>query len=402
MINIRVFIVYGGDEGKALGNRLHDYLHSVGLDALIASPEKGDLISGQDLSIINDFQQLKDRDVVVVIVTKGLIGSKGEKEINYLFDNNLQSKIVCFTSSDTSSPSRLNSIWRPIHFPQEMPEETFPRLQNEILRNYILRNYAQAKTGSHPLEEIRYSDDGLNKAELEKCRQALLKGYLGSTIVSEICSIVERKMEMTPEEKFVYLFIRTIFPKKWFVGTPEVENSFLFSEFGREIANREVFHLQEQLLLSKEEKINLTTFSYKELMENLKKYDFKPDVLFVPIEHFVEINNWFNEKGEFIPRFEPTTSDKKIRQSLYLNKEMNPQVVFSNIYRPLIDVIAFKKTAVKWHIKCDSEFGALSIRLGNSKLWLDKVELLATTTIKCEVNPKEVIVFGLPLMEKGE
>jgi hypothetical protein len=400
VINIRVFIIYGGPEGKTIGNKLHDYLESVGLDALIASAEKGDFVSGQDMSIINDFLELKNRDVVVVIVTEGLKGSKGEAEINYLFDNNLQGKIVCFTLSDAFLLSRLDSIWRPIHFPQEMPEETFPRLQNEILRNYILRNYAQAKTGSRPLEEMRYSDNGLNKAELEKCRRALLKGYLGSTIVSEICLIVERKMETTPEEKFVYLYIKTPFPKKWFVGTPEVENSFLFSEFGRDIANREVFYFQEQLLLNKKEKIKLATFSYKEIMEKLKEFDFKPDVLFIPIERFMEISTWVNEDGKFVPCFEPATSDKKVKESLCLNKEMNPQVVFSNIYRPLRDMIAFKKTAVKWHIKCDSEFGALSIRLGNSKLWLDKVELFTATTVKCEVNPKEVIVFELPPIEK--
>ena len=97
-------------------------------------------------------------------------------------------------------------------------------------------------------------------------------------------------MEITPEEKFVYLFIRTTFPKKWFVGTPEAENSFLFSQFGGEIASREVFHLQEQLLLNKKEKINLTSFSYKEMMEKLKEFDFKPDVLFIPIERFMEIS----------------------------------------------------------------------------------------------------------------
>ena len=55
-----------------------------------------------------------------------------------------------------------------------------------------------------------------------------------------------------------------------------------------------------------------------------------------------------------------------------------------------------KANSVKWHIKVDPEFGALSIRLGNSKLYSDQVELFASTTIKCEVEPEEILVFEFP------
>jgi len=139
MIDISVFIIYGKDNGRHIGNRLRTYLNNVGLNTLIASPERGDFISGQDMSIIDDFKILRQSDVVVVIATEGLRGSKGEEEVKYLFDNNLQSKIVCFTSADAYLLECLNRIWRPVHFPPEMPEETFCRLQAEILKNYILR-----------------------------------------------------------------------------------------------------------------------------------------------------------------------------------------------------------------------------------------------------------------------
>jgi hypothetical protein len=81
---------------------------------------------------------------------------------------------------------------------------------------------------------------------------------------------------------------------------------------------------------------------------------------------------------------------------LSLNKDIVPRLIFSSRYRPLKEIIVYKYNAVRWHIKYDTEFGALSIKLGNSRLYPDKVELFASTTVRCEIEPEGVLVFELP------
>jgi hypothetical protein len=117
---------------------------------------------------------------------------------------------------------------------------------------------------------------------LKKCKDALLSGYLNTTDIRDICSIVPREMKDIPKEEFVLHYVRTSIPKKWFVGKSEISNEYLFSEFGRDIAIQETQYLQEQLLSNCKKRISLDSFSPKELLEQLESNVFKPDFTFFP------------------------------------------------------------------------------------------------------------------------
>lgn len=154
--------------------------------------------------------------------------------------------------------------------------------------------------------------------------------------------------------------------------------------------------MQEQLLLNYKEKVFLESFSPSELLKQLETYHFKPDFVFIPVGYFSEIIKWQNENGQFIIKPETASSESKLRYSLGLGKDINPKLIFSSVYRPLQGMILLKSKSIKWHIKVDPEFGALSIRLGNSNLYSDQVELFASTTFKCEIDSQGVLVFVLP------
>jgi len=134
---IHVFIGYGGPEAEEVAKRLSSFLKNEGLVTFLACPESHDLVSTDDFKLIIE-KNLLDCNIAIFVCHKGTSRRKEVKrEIGFLFDRNMEHKIISFAESDTCIPIKIRERWHPLHFASEKPEESFCRLLNEVFRCHI-------------------------------------------------------------------------------------------------------------------------------------------------------------------------------------------------------------------------------------------------------------------------
>lgn len=134
---VNIFIGYGGPRAEEVAKKLNAFLLEQKLETFLASPNSHDLLPTDEIKTkIN--QNLLDCNIAVFVCHESTSHSKEiKREINFLFKNNLQHKIISFAKSDDCLPRKLRKRWHPLHFAPEKPEESFCRLLNEIFRCYI-------------------------------------------------------------------------------------------------------------------------------------------------------------------------------------------------------------------------------------------------------------------------
>lgn len=143
---IQVFIGYGGSRAEEVAKHLNAFLQRENLlYTFLASPDSHSLVSTDDFKIEID-KNLLDCNIVVFVCHKNTSRSReAKREIDLLFQRNLQHKIISFAETHTCIPKRLRQRWCRLHFAPEKPEESFCRLLNEIFRCFITIQLPRAR-----------------------------------------------------------------------------------------------------------------------------------------------------------------------------------------------------------------------------------------------------------------
>jgi hypothetical protein len=137
---LKVFIGFGGPDAKVVAEEVEKFLKvETKIETFLASPRSNTLSPN-----VADFKatinrELLDCNLAVFVCHKGTPRSTLVKnEIDMLYSQDLENKIISFAASDNCLPKKLREQhWHPLHFPPEKPEESFARLLNEIYRSYI-------------------------------------------------------------------------------------------------------------------------------------------------------------------------------------------------------------------------------------------------------------------------
>ena len=135
---MHVFVGYGGARAEEVANRLEAFLKTESqITTFLATPRSHSLLSTDEWKTKID-ENLLDCNIAIFVCHQNTSRStEVKREIDFLFQNKMQHKIITFTNTDTSIPIRVRERWHPLHFPTEKPEESFCRLLNEVFRCFI-------------------------------------------------------------------------------------------------------------------------------------------------------------------------------------------------------------------------------------------------------------------------
>lgn len=135
---IHVFIGYGGARAEDVAERVNSFLNGEKqINTFLASPRTHHLLSTDEWRAEVNSRLLDCNLAIFVCHENTSRSSEIKREIDFLFDYNMESKIIVFANTDTCIPRKVRQRWHPLHFPPEKPDESFCRLLNEIFRCYI-------------------------------------------------------------------------------------------------------------------------------------------------------------------------------------------------------------------------------------------------------------------------
>ena len=107
---VRIFIVYGGEEGEKLGRQIESYFKSNNIGAFLASPLSPEIAPTDDFESRIDFE-LKNANLAIIVVTNGINSSQlALDEINRILDE-LGYPYIPFVKDGATMPERLNGKW---------------------------------------------------------------------------------------------------------------------------------------------------------------------------------------------------------------------------------------------------------------------------------------------------
>jgi hypothetical protein len=137
---VSVFIGYGGKEAEETAKKFEDFLKiETKMETFLAAPQSRTLSAASADYRARIDQNLMDCHVAIFVCQIDTPRSKElKREMDLLFERNLEKKIILFSASDQCIPVKYREkLWRPLHFPPEKPAESFCRLVNEIYRCFI-------------------------------------------------------------------------------------------------------------------------------------------------------------------------------------------------------------------------------------------------------------------------
>lgn len=229
--------------------------------------------------------------------------------------------------------------------------------------------------------------EGLDKDLVGECEKAIMTGYLNSTIIREITSILEYHSESDNGEPFFQIGKRFRVPKSWFTTEKNVNSRPFFSSIGQGIALGERNFFRHHLLKQMKENVKVYAteldfgFINKETLR-LKEEGFNPNILLAPIDCYVEIMKSQLKSFEWAQGKTYYRTDHQTRLMVF----------WSNKYVNLEEFIIMDSNAGIWSIKPDLETSrVLTARIGNSRLYPDEVEVLVKTVAKYEIVKPEGI-----------
>jgi hypothetical protein len=150
---VSVFIGFGGPEAEEVAKELEKFLSHERIETFLASPLSNTLPASTANFNARINQTLLDCNIAVFVCHKSTPRSNPvKKEIDLLYSQHSESKIISFAASDDCLPKRLReNHWHPLHFAPEKYEESFPRLLNKIYRSYIERELNGITSENAPL-----------------------------------------------------------------------------------------------------------------------------------------------------------------------------------------------------------------------------------------------------------
>jgi hypothetical protein len=243
----------------------------------------------------------------------------------------------------------------------------------------------------------KLDDSGLDKSEVEKCLSNLLSSYQEQTVIPE-AFVVKRVDEINND--FVHIGFNYRLPREWFLTYDETKtvyaNEFMFQEFGRDITLGERDRLVTVVMKTPNIRISegpdkpeVFLEQIKEAMSTLNKLGHRPKILFPSIPHYLTM---YQFKGDACVKYSNVIPTPVLRASLHVEgAELKLIEPLGQIPK---ETILFGDDAVIWYVKRYKDTGALYADLGNDILYPKKyVDVLALTTVKCEINPDGVFIL---------
>ena len=282
-------------------------------------------------------------------------------------------------------------------------------LTNEQVRRVLclpekIEEIMQVKTTKRSLKKLSttayqqklpiLSQDGLDKSVIEKCIQEIHKSFQSETIIPEICERIIGVKETT--EEFVNLGFHYRLPREWFMPyeiTKQVYcNDLMFSQFGRMIALSEQHYVQQKILDNNKIRRIDSDFSPEGILNAVKttaSSGYDPNLISVPIDYWIKMHHWAENAG-----IKYSTKIPKPRLSATLNINETKLKLIHPIGKFPKEPILLSSRAISWKVK-KHPTGALYAVLGNHQIYpLKWAEILAGTSVKCELLPEGVAVLN--------
>ena len=186
----------------------------------------------------------------------------------------------------------------------------------------------------------------INK-ELKMLEGQIRDSYYKTSIVERVCKIQDVPL---PVDYGKYRqFAKRIRIKKEIITDPN--SSIFLGDIGSSVAFGEINYLID--ILSSFEKLEIDTFSIEKIQEkvsDMKSKGSSPDMIFIPIEYYSAIHNWNKDH-------KPFGSEGSMFDRLYLDKETNIKIQYSNIKIELKDIMILCRESNLWNYRLDEEIG---------------------------------------------
>ena len=222
-----------------------------------------------------------------------------------------------------------------------------------------------------------------------KCRGDIFKGYKESSEIPEVVQVKEFDEERDKELDFIQVYKRHLIPKHCLIKPSFVNCSMIWSDLGSSVALGETNYLTKRILEDERiERVRIREVEHEELFNkiksvvgSLKEQNYKPSVVFIPLEILTE----------FV----------KIRLAkfgyLKIDEDTKLKVINSSKLTPFEDVIILDKTAGIWTFEPDEEAeDRLIIEIKECDTDKSKVDLLVKTVVNFRIaDPKAIKILKI-------
>lgn len=383
----KIFISYCSADGLDLALRFKEILVTHGYDVFLY---KHDVKLGQ-LVWDKIGKAIKDADAMIVLTTPKTHQSFGQR-LEYNASLNHTRPTFAFPRKDTS-PFDILYAFRFESFDDSDFDRKCEKLSRDLpdaIESYeeIARPLLETPSTpfgrdvAKPVGAFKDRTMGLDIAEVRKYEEAMLDGYLKSTIVRDISSVAEYNPSSDDGEPFFQIAKQFRTPKSWFTTEKDVDSTPFFNSIGEGTALGERNFLRSEILKQLAGKPNA-------FISNIPSFDriigealnmagngLNPNVLLVPVDQYVK----------FVGHFRRRISWEQPYPYLDVNSETRLRIVWSNKYAQLEEFIMYHSNASVWTVKPDPETGrAFAGRISNIDLYPDEVRVLAKTVAKYKI-----------------
>lgn len=141
---VRVFIVYGGDEGEKIGRQIEVYLKGNNIGAFLASPKSPEISPSEKFFERIDYE-LKNANLAIIVVTNGIHTSDPAKCEIERIQNELHYPYIPFVKKGVELPEQLKDRWNMVFDNDILSESNLNELELKMWRFYIIWLERQTK-----------------------------------------------------------------------------------------------------------------------------------------------------------------------------------------------------------------------------------------------------------------
>ncbi|RJS84991.1 MFS transporter [Methanophagales archaeon] len=256
----------------------------------------------------------------------------------------------------------------------------------EKTKEWVNTTSKECKTVKEEIETIL----PLDLEKVAKCREDIFKSYKESSEIPEVVQVKEFGEERDKELEFIQIYKSPLIRKDCLIKPSFVDCSTRWFELGRSVAVGEINYLIKRILEDERiERVGLRARGHEKIFNeiksvagSLKEQNYKPSVVFIPLEIFTEF-----VKKRLAKRSE----------HLRIDEDTELKVINSSKLTPFEDIIILDKTAGIWTFEPDEEAeGRLVIEIKEYDADKSKVDLLAKTVVNFRiVDPNAIKILKI-------
>ncbi len=141
---VRVFIVYGGNEGEKIGRQIEIYLKGNNVGSFLASPKSAEIHPSENFPERID-HELKNANLAIIVVTDGIHASDPAKDEIDRIQNETKYPYIPFVKRGVELPEQLRNKWHVSFDDNTLSESKLNELELKMWRFYIVWLERQAK-----------------------------------------------------------------------------------------------------------------------------------------------------------------------------------------------------------------------------------------------------------------